>query len=357
MFSFVTLMNKPNISDIIQLIRGIAENYSDFQIKGVAGIEEAKPQDLSFISNPKYVGKLSQTKAGAVLIKNDLQIANPPANTLLIRCADPYLSFCIVLERYFNPILYKQGIEASSFIATENTIPNSVYIGAQSYISRGVLIEEKAQIYPQVYLGENVRVGGGSIIYPGVKVYANSVIGKNCIIHSGTVIGSDGFGHAPMPAGSYAKIPQVGNVVIGNNVEIGANCTIDRATLGSTVIEDGVKLDNLIQVAHNVRIGAHTVIASQTGISGSTVLGKHCMVGGQVGFAGHIQIADGSRFGAQSGVPASIKEKGKDWMGTPILPLKENLKAMVIGRNLPKLEQRIRELETKIKELTNNNES
>ncbi|MCO6494801.1 MAG: UDP-3-O-(3-hydroxymyristoyl)glucosamine N-acyltransferase [Bacteroidetes bacterium] len=345
-------MHNPTIEDIVSLIGGIPQGKTDWRVSGVAGIDEATPTQLSFISNPKYIQKLSSTSAGAVIVHKDLQISDYPEGITLIRTSDPYLAFCMVLDKFFNPLQFKSGIEDYSNIHNSAIIHSSCYIGSFSYISEGVYLSEDVQIYPHVFVGNNVKVGKNTVIYPGVSLYSDTEIGDNCIIHSGAVIGSDGFGHAPMPDGSYAKIPQVGKVVIGNNVEIGANCTIDRATLGETRIEDGTKLDNLVHIAHNVRIGKHTVIAGQSGVSGSTSIGNHCMVGGQVGFAGHIQIADKSRFGAQSGVPASIREEGKDWMGTPVVPLKDNLKAMVITRNLPKLEERVRLLEYLIKELT-----
>jgi len=345
-------MNKPTIEAIVRLVGGELIGSSGWEITGVASIDEASSTELSFISNPKYISKLKTTKAGVVLVSNDIKTSDVPSNSSIIKTANPYLAFCMVLDKYFNPMIFKTGVEEQTYIHKSAKYVDSCFIGAFSYLSEGVELADNVQIYPQVFLGKNVKVGANTVIYPGVKIYDETLIGSNCIIHSGTVIGSDGFGHAPMPNGTYAKIPQVGKVVIGENVEIGSNCSIDRATLGETRIEDGTKLDNLIQVAHNVTIGKHTVIASQTGISGSTIIGNNCMIGGQVGFAGHIRIADKSRFGAQSGVPSTISEPGKDWMGTPVIPLKENLKAMVIGRNLPKLEERIRHLENIVKQLT-----
>ena len=345
-------MDKPIIDSIVTLVNGQLIGKSGWEISGVAGIEEATSTELSFISNPKYASKIKTTNAGVVIVGMEVNLSDVPSTTCVIKTTNPYLAFCMVLDKFFNPIIFRSGIEEQSFIHNSATYSDTCFIGAFSYLSEGVELANKVQIHPQVYLGKNVKVGENTIIYPGVKIYDETQIGANCIIHSGTVIGSDGFGHAPMPDGTYAKIPQVGKVVIGSNVEIGSNCSIDRATLGETRIEDGTKLDNLIQVAHNVSIGKHTVIASQTGISGSTNIGNYCMIGGQVGFAGHISIADKSRFGAQSGVPSTISEPGKDWMGTPVIPLKENLKAMVIGRNLPKLEERIRQLENIVKQLT-----
>lgn len=345
-------MNNPSIEDIVSLVGGKLEGKTGRTIDGVAGIEEATATKLSFISNPKYIQKIKTTRAGAVIVHHDLQLGEYPEDITIIRTQDPYLAFCMVLDRFFNPLQFRIGIEEQTFIHKNTRIASSCYIGSFSYISEAAVLDENVQIYPHVFIGKNVKIGRNTIIFPGVSLYDETEIGEHCIIHSGTVIGSDGFGHAPLPDGSYAKIPQVGRVVIGNHVEIGANCAIDRATLGETRIEDGTKLDNLVHIAHNVKIGKHNVIAGQTGVSGSTTLGNYCMVGGQVGFAGHIQIANKSRFGAQSGVPASIHEEGKDWMGTPIMPLKDNLKAMVISKNLPKLEERVRQLENIIKELT-----
>lgn len=342
-------MNKIILSQIAKYLGANLVGEETAVIEGVAGIEEAKEGDLTFVSNPKYVSKIKDTNASAIILSSKISLEKLPSNINYLLMDEPYLGFCMVLDKYFNPFERYQKIEQPSFIDTQSEINNAVYIGAFAYVSEGAVIEENAQIYPHVFIGKNVKIGKNSVLYSGVKVYSGCEIGENCIIHSGTVIGSDGFGHAPMPDGSYAKIPQVGNVKIEDDVEIGANCTIDRATLGTTTIKKGTKLDNLIQIAHNVEVGKHTVIASQVGISGSTKIGDNCMIGGQVGFAGHIQIAKGSRFGAQTGVPSSIKEEYKDWMGTPAMPMKNNLKSMVLYKNLPDLEFRIRNIEEKLK--------
>jgi len=346
---FVRYMTHPTLEEICKLTGCKIEGDTAQQIKGVSGLEEAHAGYLSFLSNPKYAIKLSASQASYVIVSDKIESSSLPTGKVYLQHANPYLAFCRVLDAFYNPFAYQQGIESGAFVHAEASVANTCYVAAFSYISKGAILSDKVQVYPQVFIGKNVKIGSGTVLYAGVKIYDNTEIGENCILHSGAVIGSDGFGHAPMGDGSYAKIPQIGHVVIGNNVEIGANCTIDRATLGKTVIEEGVKLDNLIQIAHNVKIGSHTVIASQTGVSGSTSIGKYCMIGGQVGFAGHIQIADNTRFGAQSGIPASIKEPNTDWMGTPVVPLRENLKAMVLQKKLPELAQRIQALEAKLK--------
>lgn len=342
-------MTHPTLAQICELTACSVSTALHQQIQGVSGLEEAKEGYLSFLSNPKYASKLPQTQASYVIISDKINIANLPSHIVYLQHSNPYLAFCMVLDAFYNPFQYQTGVEAGSFVHSLAQCDPSCYVASFAYVSSGAELGPQVQVYPHVYIGKNVKIGEGTILYSGVKIYDNTIIGKHCIVHAGAVIGSDGFGHAPMPNGAYAKIPQIGNVEIGDHVEIGANCTIDRATLGTTVIEEGVKLDNLIQVAHNVKIGAHTVIASQTGISGSTSIGKYCMIGGQVGFAGHIQIADKSRFGAQSGVPSSILQPNSDWMGTPVVPLRENLKAMVLQKKLPELAQRIQHLESKIK--------
>lgn len=345
-------MTAINIESILNITGGSLVGTAPKSITGAQGIEDAGPQDISFISNPKYFSKLNTTRAGLVILNSNIPEDAIPGKGAYIRCADPYLAFCKVLTAYFAPQHNEKGIHKTAIIESEYPIPSNVLIGAYAYIGPGVKLGDGVKIYSHVHVGSESQIGDHTVLYPHVTLYHHTIIGAHCIIHSGTVIGSDGFGHAPMPDGSYAKIPQIGNVIIGNHVEIGSNCSIDRGTLGSTQIEDGVKLDNLIQVAHNVKIGAHTVMASQSGISGSTSLGKYCMVGGQVGFAGHIQIADGSRFGAQSGVPSTIKDKSQTWMGTPIMPLKDNMRAMVIGKRLPELLKRIQDLEQKLKDIS-----
>jgi UDP-3-O-[3-hydroxymyristoyl] glucosamine N-acyltransferase len=338
-------------AEIAALTGGTVVGHADVQISRVDKLEEAGSQSLSFFSNPKYQDRFFQTSAALVLIPADFQ-AEQVFPCTVIKTPNPYYAFCQVLERYFNPNQHKTGREEASYTASSAVIDDDVYVGYGAYVDEGAVIAQGVKIYPQVYVGRNAHVGPNTILYPGVKVYADCHIGAHCIIHSGTVVGSDGFGFAPIGDGSYAKIPQIGNVVIEDHVEIGSNCTIDRATMGSTIIRKGVKLDNLIQVAHNAEIGEHTVIAAQTGVSGSTRIGKRCMVGGQVGFVGHILVADGSQIGAQSGIQKEITEPGQQWIGSPAMPLKEAFRTQVVMRKLPELQQRIIQLEKRIEELT-----
>lgn len=263
-----------------------------------------------------------------------------------------YNSFTKLLEEYQKILNYsKIGVEEPSYKDESSVIGEGVYRGAFSYIGKGCKIGKNVKIYPQVYIGDNVSIGDNTIIYAGVKVYYDSQIGNNCTIHANAVIGSDGFGFAPQPDGSYKAIPQLGNVIIHDNVSVGANTTIDRATMGSTVIYEGVKLDNLIQIAHNVEIGKNTVIASQTGIAGSTKIGENCVIAGQVGFAGHITIANGTKIGAQSGVLGSIKKEDTSLMGSFAIELKDYLKSYAVFKKLPQLEKQLRELDNKLSEI------
>jgi len=337
-------------AEIASLTGGTIIGQSDAQISRVDKLEEAGPGSLSFFSNPKYQERFLQSNATIVLIPADFESPRDYPCTV-IKTINPYYAFCQVLDRYFNPNRHKTGIEEGSYVSEAAQLSDDVYVGFGAYVDEGAEIGEGACIYPQVYVGRNVKIGPGTILYPGVKVYADCIIGARCIIHSGTVIGSDGFGFAPIGDGSYAKIPQIGNVIVEDHVEIGSNCSVDRATMGSTIIRRGVKLDNLIQVAHNAEIGEHTVIAAQTGVSGSTRIGKRCMIGGQVGFVGHILVADGSQIGAQSGIQKEISEPGQQWIGSPVMPLKEAFRTQVIVRKLPDLQQRITELEKQIQQL------
>lgn len=337
-------------AEIAILTGGTVVGNSDVEIRRVDKLEEAGSASLSFFSNPKYQDRFFQTNAALVLIPADFT-AEQDFPCTVIKTANPYYAFCQVLDRYFNPNQHKSGREESSFIADNADVAEEVYVGFGAYVDDAAVIGKGVKIYPNVYVGRNVHIGPNTILYPGVKVYADCRIGAHCIIHSGTVIGSDGFGFAPIGDGSYAKIPQIGNVLIEDHVEIGANCTVDRATMGSTIIRRGVKLDNLIQVAHNAEIGEHTVIAAQTGVSGSTRIGKRCMIGGQVGFVGHILVADGSQIGAQSGIQKEISEPGQQWIGSPVMPLKDAFRTQVLVRKLPELQQRIADLERTIQEL------
>ena len=311
-------------------------------------IEEADNQSLCFIANPKYEHFAENTHAGILVVAEDFAIKNNNGTTYL-RVKDPYSSFAILLEKFAATHgNTKTGIEQPSFIDESAEIAEGVYIGAFSYIGKNVKIAKGVQIYPNSYIGDQVTIEENTIIYAGVKVYNNSIIGKDCYIHSGVVVGSDGFGFAPQKDGSFSKVPQTGNVTIGNEVEIGANTVIDRATLGSTVIQKGVKLDNLVQIAHNVNVGENTVVAAQAGISGSTKLGRNVMVGGQVGFVGHITIADGVKINAKSGVSKTVTQKGASLSGSPAESFRQHYKNIAQTRQLGDLIKRIEFLEKEL---------
>ena len=338
---------------IATLIQGKLEGNPDAKVSDVAKIEEATEGSLCFISNPKYEEYLYTSRASIVIVNESLELAHPVKPTL-IRVKDAYSGFAFLLEKY-NEIISggsKTGIEQPSYICTTASIGKDVYIGAFTYIGENAVIGNGVKIYPGCYIGNNVVIGENSKIYSGVKIYDASLLGCRVVIHSGTVIGGDGFGFAPLNDGTYKKIPQIGNAIIEDDVEIGANTTIDRATMGSTIIRKGVKLDNLIQVAHNVEIGENTVIAAQTGISGSTKVGRNCTIGGQVGMVGHIHIADGTRINAQSGISKSVININTTLNGTPAFDYKSSLKSQAIFRNLPELQQRLQKLEETVLELT-----
>ena len=338
---------------IATLIQGKIEGNPDAIINTVAKIEEAGIGALSFVANPKYEEFLYNSKASIIIINESLELQSPVSPTL-IRVKDAYSSFALLLEKYneMKAGVGKKGIDSTAYISPTAQIGNNVYIGAFSYIGDGAIIADDTQIYPGCYIGEQASIGGKTILFSGVKIYDTCIIGNNVIIHSGTIIGSDGFGFAPQKDGSYKKIPQIGNVIIEENVEIGSNTTIDRATMGSTIIRKGVKLDNLIQIAHNVEIGENTVIAAQTGISGSTKIGKNCVIGGQVGIVGHIQIADNTSINAQSGLAKSVNIPNTALTGSPAYDYKSSLKSQAIFRNLPDLLYRLGNLEKTVADLT-----
>ena len=338
---------------IATLIKGHIEGDPDAKVSHVAKIEEADEGSLSFIANPKYEEYLYSTKASVIIINESLEITTNVSPTL-IKVKDAYSSFAYLLEKYTELVTGngKTGIEDPSYISKSANIGKDVYIGAFAYIGENVTIGDNVKIYPGCYIGENVTIGEGSKLYAGVKVYDSCQLGSRVVIHSGTVVGGDGFGFAPQKDGTYKKVPQIGNVIIEDDVEVGANTTIDRATMGSTCIRKGVKLDNLIQIAHNVEIGETTVIAAQTGISGSTKVGKNCIIGGQVGIVGHISIADGTRINAQSGLSKSVTSNNAALTGSPAFDYKSSLKSQAIFRNLPELQQRLYKLEEMVEELT-----
>lgn len=333
---------------ISQLLSGTIEGDASAAVNSLSKIEEGQPGSLSFLANPKYTPYIYTTRASIVIVGNEF-VAEQPVKATLIRVSEPYKAFARLLEMYNEHIENKKGIEQPVFISPSAQVGKEVYIGAFAYIGNDVKIGNNVKIHPQAYLGDHVEVGDNTVIKQGVRIYAHSKIGASCTLHSGVVIGADGFGFAPNES-DYSKIPQTGNVIIEDHVEIGANSTIDRATLGSTIIRKGVKLDNLIQIAHNVEIGENTVIAAQTGIAGSTKIGKQCMIGGQVGIVGHITIADGVKIAAQSGIGHSITTPGEIVQGSPAFNISDYKRVYVIFKKLPELENRIRELEKSLAE-------
>ncbi len=323
---------------IAEFLQGTIEGNPDVKVSTVAKIEEGTPGALSFLSNPKYSKYLYTTQSSVVLINNDFTLEGSTSTTL-IRVPNAYEAFAKLLNLVSSMQKRKSGIHPQTSIDKSAKLGNDVYVGAFACIGENVVVGNNVQIYPHVIIGDNVTVGEDVILYSGVKVYSDCVIGKSCIVHAGAVIGSDGFGFAPQADGSYQKIPQIGNVILEDNVEVGANTTIDRATMGSTIIRKGVKLDNLIQIAHNVEVGENTVIAAQSGIAGSTKVGKNCMIGGQVGISGHITIADGVKLSAQTGVPNSIKEPNEIMIGSPAMSSKKFGRSFVVFKKLPDLQR------------------
>jgi UDP-3-O-[3-hydroxymyristoyl] glucosamine N-acyltransferase len=334
------------------LLNGIVDGDPNVKVNQLAKIEEATEGCLSFLANKKYEPYLYQTQASIVIIGKDF-VPTASYTSTLIRVDDAYSAFSVLLDQYNTLKREKSGIEDPSFIHPSAKIGKNVYVGAFAYIGANTTVGDNAKIYPQVYLGDNVSVGDNSTIFPGVKIYYDCKIGNNVTIHSSTVIGSDGFGFAPQADGSYTKVSQIGNVIIEDDVEIGSNTSIDRATMGSTIIRKGVKLDNLIQLAHNVEVGANTVIASQTGVSGSAKLGENCVIGGQVGIVGHISLAKGTQIQAKSGINRPIEEEGKKWAGAPATSYTQHMRSQVVLNRLPELERRIEELERKLQEQNN----
>ena len=338
-------------AQIAALINGKLEGNPEVLVNNFGKIEEAQAGQLAFLANPKYEEYLYSTRA-SIIIVNDNQVLKEKINATLIRVPDAYLAFASLLSKY-QEMMNQQltGIQEPVYISKTASLGENVFVGAFAYIGNNVKLGKNVKIYPQVYIGDDVSIGDHSVIYPGVKIYHRCVIGEYVTIHAGSVIGADGFGFAPQADGSFKKIPQMGNVVIEDYVEIGSNATIDRATIGSTLIRKGAKLDNLIQIAHNVEIGSNTVIAAQSGVSGSTKLGKNVMVGGQVGIVGHIQIADGSKINAQSGVTKSMKTPNSAVTGSPAFDYTSALRAQAAARKLPEFEKRIIELEKLIQQL------
>jgi len=333
------------------LVNGKIEGNVDAAVTSFGKIEEAEPGQLSFLANPKYEDFLYTTNASIVIINDGYELRQQIRPTL-IRVPDAYSAFAQLLGKYQEMVTQQlKGIQQPSFIASSAKLAADVFVGAFSYIGENVKIGKNTKVFPNSFIGDNVVIGENCIIHPGVKIYHDCVLHSNVVVHAGTVIGSDGFGFAPQADGSFKKVPQIGNVVIEDNVEIGANTTIDRATMGSTCIRAGAKLDNLIQIAHNVEVGECTVIAAQAGVSGSTKIGKNVMIGGQAGLVGHIQIADGSKINAQSGVSKSMKEPNTAVTGSPAAEYTSALRSQAVFRNLPQLEKRVQELEELVKQL------
>ena len=339
-------------AQIAALINGQVEGNEDASVDNFGKIEEAKEGQLSFLANPKYEEYLYETKASVIIVNEALELKKP-VTAALIRVKDAYSAFATLLGKY-QEIMQQQlkGIQEPSYIAKTASYGTDVFIGAFAYLGEQVIIGNNTKIHPGAYIGNNVTIGNNTIINPGVKVLHNCQIGNNVTVHAGTVIGADGFGFAPQADGTFSKVPQIGNVIIEDYVEIGANATIDRATIGSTIIRSGAKLDNLIQIAHNVEIGNSTVVAAQAGISGSTKVGKGVMIGGQVGIVGHLHIGDGARIKAQSGVSKNV-EPGKAVTGSPAYDYTAALRSQALNRKLPDLEKRLKELEQELEQLKN----
>ena len=338
-------------TQISVMINGKIEGDPDVKVNSFGKIEEAQNNQLAFLANPKYEDHLYTTGASIIIINESQQLKQPLSATL-IRVSDAYSAFAILLDKY-QQIRTQQltGIQQPVYIDPTAKIGDDVFIGAFSYLGENVIIGNGVKIFPNSYLGNNVTIDDNTILHAGVKIYHECTVGKHVVIHSGSIIGSDGFGYAPQSDGTLKKVPQIGNVVIDDGVEIGANTTIDRATIGSTHICGGAKLDNLVQIAHNVEIGNNSVIAAQTGVSGSTKIGKNVMIGGQAGIVGHIYIADGSKINAQSGVSKSIKSPNTAVTGSPAFDYTSALRSQAVSRNLPELEKRVNELEKLVKEL------
>ena len=335
---------------IAGFLKGEVEGNPDTTVNTVAKIEEGHQGALSFLANPKYEHYIYTTGSSVVLV-NKTFIPTGKIDATLIKVENAYEAFASLLRIVDQARPRKKGIHPTAIIEDTAKIGSDVYIGPFAYIGENCILGDGCSLYPNVYLGDNTRLGNNCTLNPGVTIYHDCVIGEGCIIHAGSVIGSDGFGFAPQSDNEYVKIPQLGNVILEDFVEIGANVTIDRATMGSTIIHKGVKLDNLIQIGHNVEVGENTVMAAQTGISGSTKIGKNCMFGGQAGLAGHLRIANGSKIGAQAGIAGDVKEENTVILGTPAFDIKQFLRSTVVFKKLPELKTKIDTLEKEVESL------
>ncbi len=338
---------------IASFLSGEIEGNPDVSVNTLSKIEEGMTGSLTFLSNPKYTAYIYTTQASIVLVNRDF-IAEQPISATLIRVVDAYQSLAVLLTMVSQSKSKKTGIDPQTSIASSATLGENLYVGAFTVIGENSRIGNNTQLHQQVYIGDGVRIGTDCIIYQGAKIMDDCVVGNGCILQPGAIVGADGFGFAPQNAGDYQKIPQIGIVILEDNVEIGANTTIDRATMGSTIIRKGVKLDNLIQVGHNVEIGDNTVIAAQTGIAGSTKVGKGCMIGGQVGMAGHLHVADGAMIGAQSGLSNSLLDVSNPVFGTPAINHKKFARSYAVFKQLPDLNIEISKLRKEIEALKKN---
>ncbi len=338
-------------AQIALIVNGNVEGDAAIAVNSFGKIEDAVEGQLTFFANPKYEEFLYSTNASIIIINEDY-VLKQPVHATIIRVPDAYSAFATLLSKY-QEIRQQQlsGVQEPSYISKTASYGQNVFIGAFAYLGENVKLGNNTKIFPNAYIGDNVTIGDNSIIHPGVKIYRDCKVGSQVTIHAGTVIGSDGFGYAPQADGTVKKVPQIGNVVIEDNVEIGANTTIDRATIGSTLIKSGAKLDNLIQIAHNVEVGNFTVIAAQAGISGSTKIGSGVIIGGQAGLAGHINIADNVKINGQSGVNKSVKTAGISITGTNAYEYTKAMRSMAIARNLPEMDKKIKELEALVKQL------
>jgi UDP-3-O-[3-hydroxymyristoyl] glucosamine N-acyltransferase len=333
-------------AQIAELLNGTVDGDENVQVHTLSKIEEGSDGSLTFLANPKYINYIYSTKASIAIVNHDF-VAEHPVHSTLIRVENAYKAFSQLLEYYNQVKMSKMGIEEPVFVSKSAKYGENLYLGAFSYLGENVVIGDNVKIYPNVYIGDNVKIGDNTILFTGVKLYSETVVGKSCVLNSGVVIGADGFGFTPNEQGEYHKVPQTGNVILEDNVDVGPGTTIDRATLGSTIIRRGVKLDNQIQIAHNVTIGENTVIAAQTGVAGSTKIGKNCMIGGQVGIAGHITIGDNVKVQAQSGVGRNVKDN-ETLQGSPSFNYGDFNKSYVYFKNLSKIVDRLNIVEKKL---------
>ncbi len=342
--------------ELALLLNGQVEGDPEVEVSNPSKIEEGRPGTITFLGNLKYESHLYSTNASIVLVNKDF-VPKEAIQATLIRVEDVYSAIALLLEKFQPSNTAPPEIASNAFVDESAKVGEGVSVGSFAVVEAEAEIGNHSRIYPQVYIGKNVTIGSHVTLYPGVRIMDQCVIGDHCILHANVVIGSDGFGFAPQEDGRYKKIAQIGNVVLEDHVEVGANTCIDRATMGSTIIRSGVKLDNLIQIAHNAEVGANTVIAAQTGIAGSTKIGSSCMIGGQVGFVGHITIADGTRIQAQTGVASSIKEPGQAWFGTPAIKWKDYIKSYGVFKRLSQLDKELNQLTKKVSRLTKMDEN